>query len=106
MLDIKELNRCWQVCVEEIHADVAGKKSPRQTVKNIIDLLGEDNAKETFATIAQIKKHDGRIYPAEHEWAKNYPVNPENVEKYYNVRGLDAVHPAHIAQLLEEIRTM
>lgn len=82
--------------------------SPKTTMDKIIEHLGIDNTKEVFATIAAIKKHDGRIYGANREYMNSIPVNSLSIR--YNsdnpvlYAGLDEIHTVHIDQLIIELR--
>lgn len=84
------------------------KTNPRTTMNQIIEHLGIDNTKEVFATIAAIKKHDGRIYGANREYMNSIPVNHLSIR--YNsdnpvlYAGLDEIHMVHIDQLITELR--
>lgn len=82
--------------------------NPKTTMNQIIEHLGIDNTKEVFATIAAIKKHDGRISRINREYMNGIPVNPRCMEYNYNnpilYAGLDDIHMAHIDQLITELR--
>ena len=83
--------------------------TPATTVKKIVDLLGIRKTKEVFATVASIKKADGRIYGKNREFMESIPVNPECCvwERSNPIiyAGLDDIHTAHINQLITELRT-
>lgn len=82
--------------------------NPKTTMQEIIESLGMEKTKEAFATVAAIKKHDGRIYGANRKYMDGIPVNPDSVSWEYNNRmrhaDLDYIHPAHINQLITELR--
>ncbi|MBS5368957.1 MAG: hypothetical protein KHY19_05795 [Coprobacillus cateniformis] len=82
--------------------------NPKTTMDRIIEWLGTDNTKEVFATIAAIKKHDGRISHINREYVNCIPVNPRCMEYNCNnpilYAGLDDIHMAHIDQLITELR--
>lgn len=82
--------------------------SPKTTMNKIIESLGIDVTKEAFATIAAIKKHDGRISHINREYMNCISVNPlclrplrDNPVIY---AGLDDIHMVHIDQLITELR--
>ena len=80
---------------------------PCVTMQKIIDNLGKEKTKEVFATVAAIKKHDGRIYGKNREYTENIQVNPDSVLWNGNAMcyaGLDDIHTTHINQLITELR--
>lgn len=82
--------------------------NPNATMNRIIEEIGLEDTKEVFATVAAIKKHDGRIYGANREYMNSIPVNSDNVvqssENKMIYAGLDDIHTAHINQLITELR--
>lgn len=85
-----------------------GETNPKTTMNQIIEWLGIDNTKEVFATIATIKKYDGRISHINREYMNSIPVNSLSIR--YNsdnpvlYAGLDEIHMVHIDQLIAELR--
>lgn len=81
---------------------------PETTMKEIIESIGMEKTKEAFATVAAIKKHDGRIYGTNRKYMDGIPVNPDSVswEHGNDMRytDLDYIHTAHINQLITELR--
>lgn len=84
------------------------ESTPEVTVDKIIDALGIEKTKEVFATVAAIKKHDGRIYGKNREYMNSIPVNPKSAERNHENRmvyaGLDDIHTTHINQLITELK--
>lgn len=108
MMTSKECMEAWKKVVQ-IYNETRGT-TPEVTMNKIIDSLGVENTKEVFATVAAIKEHDGRIYGENRKYMDSIPVNPESVEWNYSnpmrYAGLDDIHPAHINQLITELRQM
>lgn len=84
--------------------------SPETTTNEIVGTFGINKAKEVFATVAAIKKHDGRIYGKNREYMNSIPVDPEIVEWRSGnpviYAGLDDIHTTHINQLITELRKL
>lgn len=108
MMTSKECMEAWKKVVQ-IYNETR-ETTPKVTMNKIIDSLGVENTKEVFATVAAIKKHDGRIYGENRKFMDSIPVNPESVEWNYGNQmryaGLDDIHPTHINQLITELRQM
>ena len=101
MLTVQEVNDGWARVVEVYDKTRDGK--PSDTMKQIISEFGYGKAREIFATIAKIKQHDGRIYGANREFMNETPTNPE-IGYMSRIGHLDDIHPAHINQLIGELR--
>ena len=101
-----EIANAWKEVVQ-IYNDTRDL-NPEATMNEIIDALGVEKAKEVFATVAAIKKHDGRIYGKNREYMDSIPVDAEIVEWRFGnpviYAGLDDIHTAHINQLITELR--
>lgn len=108
MMTSKECAEAWKEVVRIYHD--TRESSPKTTMKKIVDIFGVEKTKEVFATVAAIKKHDGRIYGENRKFTDSIPVNPETVEwKSGNpimYSGLDDIHTTHINQLITELRGM
>ena len=82
---------------------IFGKKLLRFTII-------QEKTKEVFATVAAIKKHDGRIYGKNREYMNSIPVDSEIVEWRSGnpvvYAGLDDIHTTHINQLITELRKL
>lgn len=102
----KETSEIWKQIVS-IYEETR-ETNPGTTVKEIINTVGFEKAKEAFATIAAIKKHDGRIYGKNREYMNSVPINPDATEWRYNnplrYAGLDDIHTTHINQMIIELR--
>lgn len=102
----KECANAWKEIIR-VYKDTI-EESPQFTVNKIIENLGFDKTKEVFATVAAIKKHDGRIYGKNRKYMESIQVNSDAVEwKYGNPMvsaGIDDIHTAHINQLITELR--
>lgn len=76
----------------------------RETAEIITTELGKKKALEVFATVARIKKHDGRISPKNRKAMECVPVNQDNcVIGHKNPMwdaGLDHIHTTHIDQII------
>lgn len=108
MMNANEIADAWKEVVR-IYNDTR-ETTPEVTMNKIIDSLGLKNVKETFATVAAIKKHDGRIYGRNREYMNSIPVDSEIVEWRSGnpviYAGLDDIHTAHINQLITELRKL
>lgn len=107
MMNAKEIADIWKEVVK-IYNDTIEINLPEKTMNEIIRKFGLEKTEEVFATVAAIKKHDGRIYGKNKEYMNSIPVNPENVEwKNGNpviYAGIDNIHTSHINQLITELR--
>lgn len=102
----KECAKAWKE-VLRIY-DETRETTPRTTMDKIVESLGIEKTKEVFATVAAIKKHDGRIYGDNRKYMDSISINPECVERKFGnpmiYAGLDDIHTAHINQLITELR--
>lgn len=98
----KEIIQCYDATIE--------KNNPEITMKLIIERIGFEKAEEAFATIAAIKKSDGRIYGENRKYMDSVKVNPDSVKRDYAnpmlSAGLDHIHTAHISNLITELRKL
>ena len=103
-----EIAKNWKVIVRIYNSSKT--MPPDNTAKIIIETLGYDQAVETFAVIAAIKIHDGRIYGANRDWMNSVSYNPEAAvwsrENPVIYAGLDEIHTAHINQIITALRKM
>lgn len=103
--------------IAEIYAETIDDCTPKQTVEKILQELPRENVVAAFAVVAALKDHDGRISGTPKTWAKEQfatlqAENPEAAKLAVTVShanpmfeaGLDSIHPAHIYQLLGELR--
>lgn len=108
MMNAKEIANTWKEIVRIYNG--TRTTSPETTMNEIVDTFGIAKTKEVFATVAAIKKHDGRIYGNNREYMNSIPVDPEIVEwRRENpiiYAGLDDIHTTHINQLITELRQM
>ena len=108
MMNANEIASVWKEIVR-IYNNTRNT-SPKTIINEIVDTFGIEKAKEVFATVAAIKKHDGRIYGINREYMNSIPVDPENVEWRRGnpiiYAGLDDIHTTHINQLITELRQM
>ncbi len=102
----EELKELWKR-VREIYAETRDT-NPRETITKIIEEMGFESAREVFAAVAKIKKHDGRIYGDNRKWTNMVPTDPTASEWGQNnaliYAGLDDIHTTHINQLITELR--
>lgn len=107
MMTTKECAEAWKEVVKIYMGTVTGSK-PKETMQKMIDTLGTDKVKEVLATVAAIKKHDGRIYGANRKYMDSILVSPDSVEwnsgNELRHAGLDDIHTSHINQLITELR--
>lgn len=108
MMNANEIASTWKEIVR-IYNETR-TTTPETTMNEIVGTFGITKTKEVFATVAAIKKHDGRIYGKNREYMNSIPVDPEIVEwKSGNpviYSGLDDIHTTHINQLITELRKL
>ena len=108
MMKANEIANAWKEIVR-IYNETR-EQTPEVTMNKIIENFDVDLVKETFATVAAIKKHDGRIYGKNREYMNSIPVDTEIVEWRSGnpviYAGLDDIHTTHINQLITELRKM
>lgn len=106
MLNPKETAQIWKAIVN-IYNETRDENNPTYTMKTILERWEYPKVKETFATVAKIKKHDGRIYGRNRDVMNATETNPDAVEWRYGnpmvIKQLDDIHPAHINQLISEL---
>ena len=82
--------------------------NPSQTMDKIFCQFEEKAVKEAFATVAAIKKNDGRIYGENRKFMDSIPVNPDAVvwdnRNPMIYADLDYIHTANINVLITELR--
>ena len=107
MMTPKECADAWkEVC--RIYDETREVDRPDNTMDKILETLGMDKTLEVFATVAAIKKHDGRIYGKNREFMNSIPVNPDSlIWDHSNPMAssyMDHIHTAHISNLISELR--
>lgn len=106
-MNAKEIANAWKEIVK-IYNDTR-EQTPEATMCNIIHKFGVKQTEEVFATVAAIKKHDGRIYGENREYMNSIPVHPDAVVRSHDNPvfncNLDYIHTSHINQLITELRT-
>lgn len=109
MMNAKEIASAWKEIVR-IYNETREIAPPEGTMCDIIHTFGIKQTEEVFATVAAIKKHDGRIYGKNREYMNSISVDPEIVEWRSGnpviYAGLDDIHTAHINQLITELRKL
>ncbi len=88
------------------------KAKPDEVARYLVECLGLDTVKETFAVVCEAKKNDGRIYSENREYLK--PSLPESVtedlaeDEMVIVKArlgrLDDIHSTHINQTITALR--
>ena len=103
ILTAEELEEKWLI-IRECY-DETRESSPAETLKIILNRIGEDACLQTFATIAEIKKDDGRISPTNRAFLRPYFLNEKAAEWDIGnpFTGLDHIHTTHIDQLISEL---
>lgn len=76
---------------------------PSDTVKAFLKERGYDDAKETIAAAINFKSYDGRISQSNTAWARS--VTDVGTGNSY-IPELDLIHPAHLNQLADTMRTV
>lgn len=109
MMKPKQCAENWKaVCC--IYESTISENKPKATMSKIIETLGIEATKEVFATVSAIKKHDGRIYGRNRDYMNSISVNPDSLNWEFGnpmiYAGLDDIHPAHINNLITELRLL
>lgn len=106
MTDLKEIAKVWDGIVE-VYKETIPQNNPQITVAAIYKKFDKAKANEAFATIAEIKKHDGRVTPWSRKKLSSIPVNPDCTVWDSNNpmlrTDLDYIHTAHIDNLITEL---
>ena len=106
MTDLKEITKVWDGIVDIYKATIS-QNNPKFTVTQIYKKFGKAKANEAFATIAEIKKHDGRISQRNRKRLSSIPVNPDcTIWDRSNPMlrtDLDYIHTAHIDNMITEL---
>lgn len=107
MLTPNKCREAWDLILK-IYDETISQNNPRNTMDRIIEILGLERTKEVFAVVAAIKKHDGRIYGRNRDFANSIPYNEECTQRIFGnpmiYSGLDHIHTAHINNLITELR--
>ena len=106
MLNSRECAEAWMQ-VNKIYDETISYNNPKITMTEIIAVLGKPVTTEVFATVAEIKKYDGRITPMNRKRLVGTEINPENAKWERGNRMLyadiDHIHTSHINNLLTEL---
>ena len=107
MTDLAEIAKTWDGIVD-IYKAIISQNNPKFTVTQIYNKFGKQKANEAFATIAEIKKHDGRISQRNRKRLSSIPVNPDCAvwDRMINpMIGVDLnyIHTAHIDNMITEL---
>ena len=79
MMNTNEIAEAWKEIVK-IYNETKEIAPPEGTMCDIIHKFGIKKTEEVFATIAAIKKYDGRIYGKNRDYMNSIKINPENTE--------------------------
>lgn len=107
MTDLVEIAKVWDGIIET-YKETIPQNNPKVTVVAIYQKFGKAKANEAFATIAAIKKHDGRISSRNRKKLSSIPVNPDCIvwDRMINPMigcNLDDIHTAHIDNMITEL---
>ena len=107
MTNLVEIAKVWDGIIET-YKETIPQNNPKVTVAAIYKKFGKSKANEAFATIAEIKKHDGRISSRNRKKLSSIPVNPDCTVWDWMVNpmlrcDLDYIHTAHIDNLITEL---
>lgn len=107
MTDLVEIAKIWDGIIET-YKETIPQNNPKVTVAAIYRKFGKEKAIEAFATIAEIKKHDGRISQRNRKKLSTIPVNPDCTvwDRRFNPMlktDLDYIHTAHIDNMITEL---
>ena len=106
MTDLHEIAKIWDGIIET-YKETIPQNNPKITVAAIYRKFGKAKANEAFATIAEIKKHDGRITPWNRKKLSSIPVDQnctvwDRMNPMLSV-DLDYIHTAHIDNMITEL---
>lgn len=107
MTNLVEIAKVWDGIIET-YKETIPQNNPKVTVAAIYKKFGKAKTNEAFATIAAIKKHDGRISPRNRKKLSSIPVNPDCTvwDRIVNPMlktDLDYIHTAHIDNMITEL---
>lgn len=107
MTDLKEVAKVWNGIVET-YKETIPENNPKVTVAAIYKKFDKAKVNEAFATIAEIKKYDGRISLRNRKKLSSISVNPDCTvwDRRFNPMigtDLDYIHTAHIDNLITEL---
>lgn len=82
--------------------------SPSKTIDKIINKYGKNRTLEMFSIVSKLLKNDGRIYSENIDYFKFVPIDVDadsvRFTYYGGCNSLDYIHPAHINQMMTELR--
>ena len=107
MTNLVEIAKIWDGIIE-IYKETISQNNPKKTVDAIYKKFGKAKANEAFATITEIKKHDGRISPRNRKKLSSIPVDQNCTVWDWMINpmlrcDLDYIHTAHIDNLITEL---
>ena len=106
MMTPKEAMEAWSTVINT-YKETIGQNDPEITVKKIIKKLGKKKTNEIFATIAMIKKHDGRISPINRNKLRSISINPDCLvcDRWNPLLrcDLDYIHTSHINNMISKL---
>ena len=109
MMNANEIAEAWKEIVK-IYNETKEIAPPEGTLCDIIHKFAIKKTEEVFATIAAIKKYDGRIYGKNRDYMNSIPIDSQIIEWRSGnpviYAGLDDIHTAHINQLITELRKL
>ena len=107
MTDLVEIAKVWNGIIET-YKETIPQNNPKVTVTAIYKKFGKEKVNEAFATVVEIKKHDGRISSWNRKKLSSIPVNPNCTvwDRMLNPMlrtDLDYIHTAHIDNMITEL---
>ena len=107
MMTPKEAMEAWNTVIDT-YKETVMQNNPEVTVTEIVKRLGKEKTNEIFATIAMIKKHDGRISLRNRDKLRSISVNPDCLvrDRFENpllTCALDYIHTAHIDNMISRL---
>lgn len=107
MTDLVEIAKVWDGIIET-YKETIPQNNPKVTVAAIYKKFDKAKVNEAFATVAAIKKYDGRISCANRKKLSSIPVNPDCTVWDWIINpmigcNLDYIHTAHIDNLITEL---
>ncbi len=111
MYNAKDYAKMWEIIVRK-YKERDDNDTPRDLIENLVSTYDQALVKETFVVIAEIKKHDARIYGENRKWTDNLSTKIDPTATEWNRNNpmmsteLDYIHPAHINQLITQLRSL
>ena len=105
MMTPEKCYEAWKRIIEIYDDEREKSNRPDYTMNRIIEEFGKEDTYTIFSTIAEIKRHDGRIYGRNRDVMNATPFVVECIDfsSRWRLRDTDHIHTAHINNLISEL---